>query len=667
MNILKTYVPFYVNYISDWNEIFQTINFNGHIIVNKIVTGCGFTEFFLNNPYPVILCSPRKVLLENKHEQHIDTTYLVKNSLERWVFVDQDFSGSQKTLIKDDEDKQEDINYLISLKDEIVNYVNFSMINRIPPKILVTYDSLKHVLEAIYNSSYDLSQFQVVVDEFQSIFSDSSFKASTELNFMGYLQYVPNVCYLSATPILDKYLEEMDEFKNLPYYELVWDYRRLREYDVSREPTKNLCGSCCEIIEDYLSGNFPTECLDGTNLIESKEVVFYINSIAEIKKIINKINKDTIRLNSQNTNIVCSDNKKNKAKLRQLGFNIGTVPLKGQPHKMFTFCTRTVYLGADFYSTCASTVICSDCNIDCLALDVSQDLPQIMGRQRLESNVFRDRATLFYKEKKDGITKEEFDAKIAQKIEATLKILNTYSNMDEDGKKIHNVVYRDRALLMKYKDDYIGIQDSTSTATYNKLVELRDRRSWEIKEQYKDGKALYYAMSDEGFKVSEYISKRKELFDSFFKEFFRDKAFPRRMKLYCEFVDTYLDGCCDCLRKTKIPKSFHLYYTFIGSQKIRSVSYQESLLKDIVSDAKKRIGGPLVEEIDNAFSVGDKIPLQKIKETLLDIYQRVGINSKAKATDIQTFFEVKDISFKEKGTGKRIKGYILLSKKVIYI
>ena len=290
-----------------------------------------------------------------------------------------------------------------------------------------------------------------------------------------------------------------------------------------------------------------------------------------------------------------------------------------------------------------------------------------MGRQRLESNVFRDRATLFYKEKKDGITKEEFDAKIAQKIEATLKILNTYSNMDEDGKKIHNVVYRDRALLMKYKDDYIGIQDSTSTATYNKLVELRDRRSWEIKEQYKDGKALYYAMSDEGFKVSEYISKRKELFDSFFKEFFRDKAFPRRMKLYCEFVDTYLDGYCDCLRKTKIPKSFHLYYTFIGSQKIRSVSYQESLLKDIVSDAKKRIGGPLVEEIDNAFSVGDKIPLQKIKETLLDIYQRVGINSKAKATDIQTFFEVKDISFKEKGTGKRIKGYILLSKKVIYI
>ena len=299
--------------------------------------------------------------------------------------------------------------------------------------------------------------------------------------------------------------------------------------------------------------------------------------------------------------------------------------------------------------------------------DVSQDLPQIMGRQRLLSNVFRNRAVLFYKEKKDVISKEEFDKKISQKIEATLKILNTYSNMDEEGKKIHNIVYRDRALLMKYKDDYIGIQDSTGSATYNKLVELRDRRSWEIKEQYKDAKALYYAMSDEGFKISEYISKEKELFDNFFKEFFKDKAFPRRMKLYCEFVDSNLNGCCDCLRNTKIPKNYHLYYTFIGSQKIKSVSYQESFLKDIVNDAKKKFGGSLVEEIEKNFFIGDKIPLQKIKETLISIYQKIGINAKAKATDIQTFFETKDVTFKEKGTGRRIKGYVLLNRKQVFI
>ena len=607
----RTYlnVPIGIKYISDWE------NFNlpqGHVIVNKIVTGCGFTEYCLNNNIPTILCSPRKALLGNKHRQHKEDgrpTYLYRNKYDQEENVDNS-SQERLTFSKKIEDKNDILQYNRDLQNYI--YQCTSSINIIP-KILVTYDSLKHVLESINEIDPNLiNNFQVVVDEFQSIFSDASFKAATELDFVDFLQVIPNVCYLSATPVLDKYLSELDEFKNLPYYELVWDKSMITKPVIDRRAVRSIPEACCNIIQEYKNGIYPRKYYNN-QIIESKEVVFFINSVTDICKIIKKSN-----LSESEVNVICAEDPKNLKKLKKVGISsFGTVPLEGDPHKMFTFCTRTVYLGTDFYSPMASTVICSDSNIDCLALDVSQDLPQIMGRQRLESNVFRDRATLFYKEKKDGITKEEFDAKIAQKIEATLKILNTYSNMDEDGKKIHNVVYRDRALLMKYKDDYIGIQDSTSTATYNKLVELRDRRSWEIKEQYKDGKALYYAMSDEGFKVSEYISKRKELFDSFFKEFFRDKAFPRRMKLYCEFVDTYLDGCCDCLRKTKIPKSFHLYYTFIGSQKIRSVSYQESLLKDIVSDAKKRIGGPLVEEIDNAFSVGDKIPLQKIKDNLL--------------------------------------------------
>ena len=60
-------VPIGIKYISDWQDFYLP---QGHIIVNKIVTGCGFTEYCLNNNIPTILCSPRKVLLENKYEQH---------------------------------------------------------------------------------------------------------------------------------------------------------------------------------------------------------------------------------------------------------------------------------------------------------------------------------------------------------------------------------------------------------------------------------------------------------------------------------------------------------------------------------------------------------------------------------------------------------------------
>ena len=371
-------VPVGIKFISDWKELELP---KGHYILNKIVTGCGFTEYFLNNNIPTILCSPRKALLGNKHRQHkIDgrPTYLYKNKYD--TETNMDIGSAEKMSI---ENVIEDPNQILEYNRDLQGYIetNYNIFNDVIPKILVTYDSLWHVLEVINNISPTLlEQFQIVVDEFQSIFSDASFKATTELGFLTYLQNVPNVCYLSATPVLDRYLSELDEFKNLPYYELVWDSSMITKPVINRKKIVSIPEACYNIIQEYKNGIYPRKYYNN-QIIESKEVVFYINSVTEIKKIINKMNSDPSnpKLTKENTNIICSDNKKNITRLKQLGFDLGTVPLKGQPHKMFTFCTRTVYLGADFYSTNASTVICSDSNIDCLALDISQDLPQIMN------------------------------------------------------------------------------------------------------------------------------------------------------------------------------------------------------------------------------------------------------------------------------------------------
>ena len=37
------------------------------------------------------------------------------------------------------------------------------------------------------------------------------------------MQGIQKVCYVSATPMMIKYLEMLEEFKNLPYYELDWE------------------------------------------------------------------------------------------------------------------------------------------------------------------------------------------------------------------------------------------------------------------------------------------------------------------------------------------------------------------------------------------------------------------------------------------------------------
>ena len=134
-------------------------------ILNKMVTGCGATTLAIEDNYKTIVCSPRVKLLDNKSVQHTNTL-LVKG-------------GVNKTTIG--------------------KYIEETPI----PKILVTYDSLYKVIDCID----DYSGWRVVVDEFQCILNDASFKADTEIKLLEKLNSFPYVTYLSATPILDKYLE----------------------------------------------------------------------------------------------------------------------------------------------------------------------------------------------------------------------------------------------------------------------------------------------------------------------------------------------------------------------------------------------------------------------------------------------------------------------------
>ena len=221
---------------------------------------------------------------------------------------------------------------------------------------------------------------------------DASFKADTELNFVSILQDCPNVTYLSATPYIEEYLNELDEFKDLPYYELKWYPDRLQTIKIDLRKTYHLGMDIDKIVQDYLNSHFPEKVDENGIAHQSKEVVFYTNSV---KFIISTIKRNG--LTPDQVNVICADTNKNKNSLKKIGLELGTAPLEGEPHKMFTFCTRTTYAGADFYSTSAMSVIVSDCSIDALSTDIRMDFPQIMGRQRLKENVFRDECIFIYK------------------------------------------------------------------------------------------------------------------------------------------------------------------------------------------------------------------------------------------------------------------------------
>ena len=394
-------VPKEIRYISEWLD-FDTSLLNGHCILNKTITGCGFTHYSLVSNIPTILCSPRKFLLENKHRQHGSSIHLVINEGEKSLDVDGinnlNYSGQRKDLSY--EDKLENFEIINDIKSSLSLYIFNCKLSNQTPKILVTYDSLKYVLEVI---GQDIINYSVIVDEFQNIFMDSSFKAEVELNFIDVLQDCPNVTYLSATPYIEEYLDELDEFKNLPYYELKWDSSRLRTIEVDFKKTSMISREVDKFIKNYLSGNFITRIDENKNVYESKELVFYVNSVKMIRSIIKRNN-----LTPDQVNIICANTKSNQDTLEKIGHRIGTAPLIGEPHKMFTFCTRTTYVGADFYSTNAYTVVVSDCKIDSLTSDIRMDFPQIMGRQRLKENVFRNECTFIFSLADNSITLEQF-------------------------------------------------------------------------------------------------------------------------------------------------------------------------------------------------------------------------------------------------------------------
>ena len=139
-----------------------------------------------------------------------------------------------------------------------------------------------------------------------------------------------------------------------------------------------------------------------------------------MRNIVNII-KNT-RLKPEDVNIVVANNEDNEAIIKKLGegYGNGVIPLKDEPHKMVTMCTSTAYMGVDFYSTCASTFVISDCNMANTSVDIATELSQIAGRQRLENNPFRYHLHFIYNTSVEDVDESEFEVEMALKMEKTL-------------------------------------------------------------------------------------------------------------------------------------------------------------------------------------------------------------------------------------------------------
>ena len=669
MNKIVLNVPAEVRYISDWEDFDLP---QKPCIINKQITGCGFTEWVIRNKKPSILVSPRKILLENKEDQHPDEVFYARNELEKITDVDKDLS-SIKSKINNANDslvsKQLDElrNTIDNLKQSVLNYYIKCCHDSKLCKILVTYDSFRYIKEALGKS---IELFDIVVDEFQSIFTDSRFKSNTELEFLNHLQDLSRVYFVSATPMIDEYLEMLDEFRDLPYYELDWETEkpsRVIKPQLIIKSCKNIIKIANKVVQSYLFGEFEkysfTDSLGNIQEIESRELVVYVNSVKNICDIITK-NK----LQYENTNVLCSNTPENQKKIRKaFGLSkgqeggIGKVPKKGDPHKMFTLCTRTVYLGADFYSTCARSLILSDANIDCLAVDITLDLPQILGRQRLECNPWKNRAELYFKslDKINNQSVEDFKEYVSSKLKNTEKLLSIYNKGDNTEKHVLAETYQKVAKSYNYKDDYVAVNTHAGSdliPVINKLVMVSEIRAFQVQQvDYKDRFTVFKTIG------SEFLENNLEIED-FICEFNLLTQFPAKMKFLVN--NNFSKGVEDFILD-QIPLVYKNYINVLGKDRIKALAYRKYSLEEEYNRVKinQNNTSNFLQILYSNFCIGNIYLKSDIKIILGDIYKESGISMSPKASDLEKYFELRPCKVTNKETGKRDHGFEILKKK----
>ena len=624
------YLPEGLHYLEDY-KVMEPMLFNyGTCILNKAVTGCGATTMFLDDPLPTILCCPRKALMFCKanSKRFKDKIYLFRN-----------------------ETDPDDANP-IDLENRMMQYIRWCDNNHLSPKILVSYDSSKYVVRRLMSDD-SLERYQIIVDECQALFTDSSFKGQVDIEFLETLKGIPNrIVFLSATPYLEDYLNLLPEFQNLPYVQLVWHPSSIQPTNIVKKDyyRGTLAATVKRIIDKFRADGFFEEKVVKGNYVCAREALFFVNNVKAIIGII-KSNG----LTPADTTVICAIDDKRRKELEKVGFTIGHAPQEGEPRTPFTFITRCSFEGTDFW-TQAYTYIFSDIAVDSMVLDISLDLPQIMGRQRDETNPFKYDATFYCKT--DTTVAEEkstYKEKIAGKVALSEKWIARFNDSDADLQMSDIKRIRDcQKQEEPFEIDYVTVIDDPvggPRPVVNKLAMCNEIRAWQLRDTtYFNSCEVLRAIDD----VTE-PDRDYPLTPDFLATFTGD--FENRMKAYCEFLDLHPEYQEKLESLPQIPMSMKEYYRVLGHAGIRAESYVEAGIGRRIERNTRQ--GELEAAIVSSFQPGRFYSNPEVKLILQGIYDGLGFPLTAKATDLekQTALPVKKIT--KTVAGKRVEGYLI--------
>lgn len=522
--------------------------------------------------------------------------------------------------------------------DEIMAYLEKAE----TPKIMVTYDSMPRLAKLID----DKSDWRVVVDEYQYLLIDSGFRSDKAIALLDVMNEFDYVTYLSATPIADKYIQLMEQFKDVSYTELIWG-DRVEKIEVERIVSAKPINNAIEIVRNYQNGNFP-ENRDAV----SKECVIFLNSVTNIANIVRQT-----ELSPEDVNIIVADTEENRKLVRQIGigFDIGTIPLEGESHKMFTFCTSTAFAGCDFYSTCASTFVISDNKKVHTSIDIATELAQIAGRQKLACNPFRKTIVFIYNVDIGESNADTYKGAINKKLAESEDLAKWRNSVPDSCRKREIKETIEMQNIKKYSESYVRYDEKSDNFTVNRWAYLNELFAYDVQhENYQDSIIVKKQLEESGFGIKG--EEKRSDYKEQLKCILVKEGFADRMKRYCELrqlKETNPYYLADEIMERQY-EDLRLYYDRVGYERIKSLGFKEKELKNELERCYRE--NDIKQKFREVFVVGERMSTEDIKRTMTEIYAKYGIRKNGVAKQLERDYDIRLKSVKVKMPGGIRKG-----------
>ena len=555
-------------------------------IFNKVITGCGGTTVALSNNECYIIAVPTQELIKNKikRDEAGVGTYTLQNGETREIFGLFGYSS-----------------YM--MKKELRDYIESHEIK----KIMCTYDKMEMLLHFI-----DPKDYRLLVDEYHTLLKAYSFREKAINRVFSTYRMYKSFCFMSATPIMPDFKPSLlDDVE-----EVMAEWDNVDKITVNLQYSNKPFLTAANIINRYKADGFIE-----VNGNKSYEAFFFINSVNEICKILKHCN-----LTNDNARIICADTEDNRKKLGD--FNIST---SNSANKQFTFITCKSFEGVDYFSDSAISFVVSSASAEHTKLAIDTDIPQIVGRIRSKNNPFRNKIVHIYNK-----TNKDID------LITTFEEMTDITNKTEEGvkqqiEKYNKATTRAEKIAIKRLINNDLILETEDGIYYNDAILKLDLYNFKVNQIiYKSGISVRTEYQERGVQTTA-ITYNKE--EGEIKTENETKAIT--------FKEAYLKAlsCQDLVQRDQYLKVDLVKEAIekLTPEEVRAARYTKKAVKELLISKNEKLNQftKAIKMIKKEMPYNEFVPVAKVKAMLANVYEILGIEKKAKATDITAFFYAK--------------------------